>query len=336
MAQNFIGCDREQELLLPPSLREWLPEGHLAWFVIDAVAELDLSAFYAVYRADGHGRAAHDPAMMVGLLLYSYAVGERSSRRIERRCVEDVATRVICANQTPDHTTIARFRQRHEAALAGLRIGEVLALRWSDIELLSDPARINVSRTWDPASIDPDTGRRGIEGPVKTGEEGSVTIGQTLLRALLDHKDSSPHGGEDELVFPTSTGEHMNPSNFRTRALDPALARANNALLLAGRPTIPAGVTPHSLRHTFCSLLIANREDLATIAAQMRHADTSTTLRIYTHVMKHRREGVAERLDVAIWGEAPTNSGCKRAASGPETSSPVNRTQTTSALASGK
>ena len=127
MAQNFIGCDREQELLLPPSLREWLPEGHLAWFVIDAVGEFDLSAFYAAYRADGHGRAAHDPAMMVALLLYAYAIGERSSRRIERRCVEDVAARVICVNQTPDHTTIARFRQRHETALAGL-FGEVLAL----------------------------------------------------------------------------------------------------------------------------------------------------------------------------------------------------------------
>src|SRR3954452_16240762 len=127
MAENFIGCDREQELLLPPSLREWLPEDHLAWFVIDAVAEMDLDAFYAAYRADGHGRAAHDPAMMVALLLYVYAIGERSSRRVERRCWEDVATRVICATQTPDHTTIARFRQRHEAALAGL-FGEVLAL----------------------------------------------------------------------------------------------------------------------------------------------------------------------------------------------------------------
>jgi transposase len=127
MGQNFIACDRGQELLLPPSLRDWLPEDHLAWFVIDAVGELDLGAFYSVYRADGHGRAAHDPAMMVALLLYSYALGERSSRRIERRCLEDVATRVICANQTPDHTTIARFRQRHETALAGL-FGEVLAL----------------------------------------------------------------------------------------------------------------------------------------------------------------------------------------------------------------
>src|SRR5215217_3646132 len=125
--QNFVACDREQVLLLPPSLREWLPEGHLAWFVIDAVAAFDLSGFYAAYRADGHGRPAHDPAMMVALLLYGYAIGERSSRRLERRCVEDVATRVICANQAPDHTTIARFRQRHEAALAEL-FGDVLEL----------------------------------------------------------------------------------------------------------------------------------------------------------------------------------------------------------------
>src|SRR4051812_9616854 len=127
MGQNFIAWDREQELLLPPSLREWLPEDHLAWFVIDAVGELDLAAFYSAYRHDGHGRPAHDPALIVALLLYAYARGERSSRRIERRCFEDVATRVICANQTPDHTTIARFRQRHEAAIAAL-FGEVLAL----------------------------------------------------------------------------------------------------------------------------------------------------------------------------------------------------------------
>ncbi len=91
------------------------------------MAAFDLSAFYTAYRADGHGRPAHDPAMMVALLLYGYAIGERSSRRLERRCVEDVGTRVICANHAPDHTTIARFRQRHEGALAEL-FGDVLAL----------------------------------------------------------------------------------------------------------------------------------------------------------------------------------------------------------------
>src|SRR3954466_1932534 len=127
MAQNFIACDREQELLLPPSVRDWLPEEHLAWFVLDAVAEMDLAAFYAGYRDDGWGRAAHDPAMMVALFVYAYAVGVRSSRAIERRCSEDVAFRVITANQAPDHATIARFRVRHEAAIAEL-FGEVLAL----------------------------------------------------------------------------------------------------------------------------------------------------------------------------------------------------------------
>jgi transposase len=113
--------------LLPPSLREWLPEGHLAWFVLDAVAEMDLAAFYASYRDDGWGRAAHDPAMMVALFVYSYAIGVRSSRAIERRCQDDVAFRVVTANHAPDHATIARFRVRHEAAIAGL-FGEVLAL----------------------------------------------------------------------------------------------------------------------------------------------------------------------------------------------------------------
>ena len=127
MPQNFLNCDREQPMLLPPDLRDWLDDDHLAWFVIEAIEELDLAPFYASYRADGHGRAAHEPKMMVTLFAYAYAVGERSSRGIERRCREDVAFRVICANQAPDHATIARFRVRHEEALAGL-FGQVLGL----------------------------------------------------------------------------------------------------------------------------------------------------------------------------------------------------------------
>jgi transposase len=127
MTQRFVSCDREQVLLMPVSLREWLPENHLAWFVLAAVEELDLSAFYGAYRQDANGRPAHDPAMMVALLLYAYARGQRSSRVIERGCVEDIAFRVIAANQRPDHCTIARFRQRHEAAI-GEVFGGVLGL----------------------------------------------------------------------------------------------------------------------------------------------------------------------------------------------------------------
>jgi transposase len=127
MGQRFVACDREQSFLMPPDVREWLPEDHLAWFVIDAVGEMDLDAFYAAYRVDGRSRPAYDPAMMVGMLLYAYARGTRSSREIERACAEDVAFRVIAAQQRPDHATIARFIERHEDAIAGL-FGEVLSL----------------------------------------------------------------------------------------------------------------------------------------------------------------------------------------------------------------
>lgn len=127
MAYNFVAVERDQLMLMPPSVADWLPEDHLAWFVLDVVAELDLSDFLSGYRADGRGGAAYDPAMMLALLIYAYCTGERSSRRIERRLVEDVAFRVVAANQQPDHATIARFRGSHESAIAAL-FGQVLAL----------------------------------------------------------------------------------------------------------------------------------------------------------------------------------------------------------------
>jgi transposase len=124
---NVHAVDRDQALLLPPSLADWLPEDHLAWFVLDVVAELDLSGFYRSLRPDGRGGTSYDPEMMVGVLVYAYCAGERSSRRIERRLVEDVAFRVVAANQHPDHATLARFRQNHEEAIAGL-FAQVLGL----------------------------------------------------------------------------------------------------------------------------------------------------------------------------------------------------------------
>jgi transposase len=127
MGQSFLSCDRGQGALLPLSVDEWVPEGHLARFVVEVVDGLDLAGFYGAYRADGSGRPAHDPAMMVALLLYSYAIGVRSSRQVERRCVEDVAYRYLTANRVPDHVTINRFRARHQDALSAL-FGEVLGL----------------------------------------------------------------------------------------------------------------------------------------------------------------------------------------------------------------
>jgi transposase len=120
MPQNFIPVRRDQQFLMPPDMRDWLPKDHLAFLVLEAVKKMDLSAFYARYRDDGWGRAAFEPRMMVALLLYAYAVGVRSSRAIERRCLEDVAFRVIAGGHSPDHATIARFRVTHRAALSEL------------------------------------------------------------------------------------------------------------------------------------------------------------------------------------------------------------------------
>jgi transposase len=120
MPQNFIESRREQGFLLPPDVREWLPEDHFAWFVIDVVGRMDLSAFYGAYRADGHGRAAYEPSVMVALVLYAFATNVESSRGIERHCRQDVAYRVITGNLIPDHATVARFICRHEQALGEL------------------------------------------------------------------------------------------------------------------------------------------------------------------------------------------------------------------------
>jgi transposase len=125
MAYNFLRCDPDQPFLLPPDLRDWLPDGHLAWFILDVVDQLDLQPFYQVHRDDGHGHPAYDPKLLLGVLLYGYCLGIRSSRQLERRCTEDIAFRVLAANQTPDHVTIARFRVRHEQALAGFLVASL-------------------------------------------------------------------------------------------------------------------------------------------------------------------------------------------------------------------
>ncbi|MFH1140237.1 MAG: IS1182 family transposase [Chloroflexota bacterium] len=127
MAYNLLPVDREQGFLMPPSLREWLAEGDLAWFILDAVHQMDLGEFYAAYRNDGWGAAAYDPAMMVGVLLYAYCQGIRSSRKIDRALERDVGFRVVAANQRPDFRTICRFRSEHEDALKRLFV-QVLQL----------------------------------------------------------------------------------------------------------------------------------------------------------------------------------------------------------------
>jgi transposase len=119
MAKTYRPYVPEQDLLLPPSLREWLPEGHLAFFVSDLIDQLDLSAITTVYEAEERGYPPYHPVMLTKVLVYAYCVGIFSSRKIQRRLAEDVAFRVLAAGNAPDFRTIADFRKTHLTALRG-------------------------------------------------------------------------------------------------------------------------------------------------------------------------------------------------------------------------
>jgi transposase len=114
MALGYRRVDRDQQFLLPPDMREWLPDDHLGWFVLGVVSQLDTRVFHVRSRRGGVGRVGVDPDMLLGLLMYAAMRRVRSCREIERRCRTDVAFRVCCAQDVPDHSTLARFRQDHQ------------------------------------------------------------------------------------------------------------------------------------------------------------------------------------------------------------------------------
>jgi transposase len=154
-----------------PDLRDWLPEGHLAWFILDVTDQLDLEPFYRQHRNDGHGHPAYDPKLLLGVLLgvllYGYCLGVRSSRQIERRCSEDLAFRVLAGNQTPDHVTIARFRVRHEQALAGFLVESLLRPRTpvptitTMVVIQLPEQRVHRAGVLEPPSVQADRGDPG-------------------------------------------------------------------------------------------------------------------------------------------------------------------------------
>lgn len=152
MPQNFIDSHVGQAFLLPPDPEEWLPEDHLALFVRDALAQMNLSEVYARYRANGQGRAAYEPSMMLAVLVYAHAVGVRSSRGIERRCVEDLAFRVLCGVATPDHATIARFFIRHRDQFEALFVQVLVLCRQLGMlrlgEVAVDGTKVKANASW--------------------------------------------------------------------------------------------------------------------------------------------------------------------------------------------
>jgi transposase len=120
MAKTFRPYLPEQDLLLPPSLRDWLPEGHLAYFVSDVVDQLDLSAIEGYYEQEERGYPPYHPGMMVKVLVYGYCVGVFSSRKLQKHLQEDVGFRVLAAGNQPDFRTLSDFRKLHLEALQGL------------------------------------------------------------------------------------------------------------------------------------------------------------------------------------------------------------------------
>lgn len=175
MTFNFRPCDRDQSFLLPPDMREWLPADHMAWALIDVVGLLDLGAFDAAYRRDGSGAAAYDPQMMLTLLLYALWRGEQSSRRIEQACRHDIAYRVICGNQVPDHTTISRFRQRFEREVEGLLVESIrLAHRAGLVDL--DIVAIDGRKLACDASLDANRSAEWIEQQVREWLEQNARV----------------------------------------------------------------------------------------------------------------------------------------------------------------
>jgi transposase len=194
MSERFLTGSREQSFLLPPDMREWLPADHLVWVVCEAVGRLDFARFDGEYREDGQGRPAYDPRLMATVLLYAYAVGERSSRAIERRCREDVAFRVAACGLQPDHVTIARFRRRHAEALIGL-FTAVLALcaeaglvRVGLVAIDGTPIRANANpdRMGDAADLDAEARRFLAEAEAADAADDALAEDeQTARRGLL-------------------------------------------------------------------------------------------------------------------------------------------------------
>jgi transposase len=242
MAPNFIECGREQAFLMPPSLLDWVPEDHLVWTILEAVEEMDLSDFYADYRADGHGRPAYDPKMMVALLLYAYAKGNRSSRGIERECQEDVVYRVICSNLVPDHSTIAEFRVRHEDALAELFTGVLGLCRRAGLVSVGvvaiDGTKVQASasraanRSYEQIAREilaeaAETDRRedelygearGDELPERLRTSAGRRAALREAKEELERERAGEHGAATEAEAPEGVEIELDPARFVTRA----------------------------------------------------------------------------------------------------------------------
>jgi transposase len=203
--QNLICPDREQLMLMPVDVREWLAEDDLVWHVLDVVDELDLSGFYCRYRDNGQGAAAFDPAMMLALVVYAHAVGVRSSRAIERACSRDAGFKVVTGQLVPDHTTIARFVIDHRRGLVGL-FAQVLRLCYAAgmtrLGVIAvDGTKVAANASWAKVYTDAGLARRVEEEQRAFDELAGRLLGEQVA---TDEGEDAEHGATrgDELPEP--------------------------------------------------------------------------------------------------------------------------------------
>jgi len=208
MAKGYRPVDRDQVFLFPPDMREWLPGDHPVWLVIEALGRMDTSAFHARRRTGGAGAAGYDPDMLLAVLVWAYAHGETSSRRMEGLCATDVAFRVICAGNLPDHCTIARFRKDFGDAVAGF-FTEVLVLC----------ARLGMGRLGTVA-LD---GTKVAASASKAANRGEKRLRELAERAVAAH--AAADAAEDEL-FGDARGDEVPPEAWSPRGRAGRIAEA--------------------------------------------------------------------------------------------------------------
>jgi transposase len=219
VSEHFLPCERDQQYLMPVSLREWLPEDQLAWFVIDAVDQMELEAVYAAYRSDGWGAAAHEPKMMVALLLYAYCLGIRSSRQIERACHLDVAFRVVTANRAPDHTTVARFRQRHAEALQSVFSGSLRLCAQAGMAGVGVVA-LDGTKLGCPASLQANHRQAHIDAALEQLGDASADRAQDPIDAAVERMfaEAEAIDAEEDARFGADQRGDEPPAQLRGRA----------------------------------------------------------------------------------------------------------------------
>lgn len=199
MPTSFRPCAPDQSLLFPPSPRDWLPEGHLAFFVADTVAALDLSALYAPYDGDGRRNQPFDPQMMLTVLVYAYATGTFSSRKIARKLHEDVAYRVLGAGNFPAHRTVADFRRLHLQTFTALFVQVVQIAREAGVVQLGtvviDGTKVHANASKRKAM----SYARMLEQERRLREEIATLIAAAEATDVSEDATHGPDGAGDEL-----------------------------------------------------------------------------------------------------------------------------------------